>query len=278
MDAYLDPKMIEKMFGAWNGRILEMQDQGVLSVYYKGHADPSLANANFGIAIAHPEVDPKTGLTHCVFDYISHWSPSDFSENIVDYVQIEQEIWHLIRKFHPDEFTFDQWNSASTIAQLKRRVHEARFPKRVQIWEQTATVKHNWERAENFKISLNQEWLHAPFYELAALELRFLQLKNGKVEKQDSGPVTTKDVADCLFECAWAILGDQVRSFIGPKLGDVGLRGGIQGGFNPYSREVSGSTAETHSALGGMHRRDFVSRGGGRNAARSPDRGGRRRR
>lgn len=275
VDAYLDPKKIEEMFGPWNGRVLEMQNGGILSMFYKGHADPSLANANFGLAIAHPEIDDATGLKHCVFDYITHWQPSDFPDNIVDYITIEEEIWMLLKSFHPDEFTFDQWNSAAVIAQLKKRVHEARFPKRVQVWEQTATLKHNWERAENFKISMNHGWIHSPMYELAALELRFLQLKNGKVEKQDTGPVTTKDVADCMFECVWAILGDQVNSFLGGQLSNFQLGAGLAGGFDPYSRERD--RPETHNALGGLHKRDFVTRGGARNPARSPSRGGRRR-
>jgi hypothetical protein len=154
-------------------------------------------------------------------------------------------------------------------------VYEARFPKRVQVWEQTATVKHNWERAENFKISLNQNWVHAPYYELAALELRFLQLKNGKVEKQETGPVVTKDVADCLFECVWAILGDQVNSFIGGKLSSFPVGGMAAGGFDPYSRERD--RPGVMDQLGGLHSRDWVTRGGRGNPARSFNRGGRRR-
>jgi hypothetical protein len=274
IDAYLDPKKIEEMFGPWRGVLLEMHTQGVLSMFYKGHADPSLANANFGIAIAHPEVDDD-GFTHCVFDYISHWQPSDFPDNIIDYVEIEGQLWSLIKSFKPDEFTFDQWNSASIIAQLKKLVYEARFPKRVQIWEQTATVKHNFSRAENFKVSLNQNWIHAPFYELAALELRFLQLKNGKVEKQDTGPVITKDVADCIFECVWGILGDQVNSFISGKLSKFPVSGSLSGGLDPYARERD--RPDVMNQLGQFHRRDIVTRGGYTNPARSTSRGGRRR-
>jgi hypothetical protein len=204
IDAYLDPRKIDNVFAQWRGETLQMNREGILSVFYKGHADPSLANANFGVAIAHPE-QGDDGFTHCVFDYISHWDPADFPDSTIDYVQVEDELWDLIKDFKPDEFTFDQWNSASVIAQLKRKVYNHRFPKRVQIYEQTATVGHNWKRAENFKVAINQGWVHAPFYELAALELRFLQLKNGKVEKQDTGPVTTKDVADC-YDCQMEVL------------------------------------------------------------------------
>jgi hypothetical protein len=278
IDAYLDPAKIEQMFGEWNGETLMMRTHGMLSMFYKGHADPSLTNANFGIAIAHPETD-EDGMTHCVFDYISHWEPSQFEENIIDYVQIEDEIWQLLQAFKPDEFTFDQWNSAPVIARLKKNVYNARFPKRVAVFEKTATVKHNWERAENFKAALNQGWIHAPRYDQAQLELQFLQLKNGKVEKQDEGPVQTKDVADCMFECVWTILGEQVGAFYNGTLSNFRLSGHSAGGFNPYARENLEDPAfeRLSNATRSGAARYARARGGGRNAARSSHRGQRRR-
>jgi hypothetical protein len=275
IDAYLNPQKILQMFDPWRGDILQMKTRGILSIFYKGHADPSLANANFGIAIAHPEFDDD-GTAHCVFDYISHWEPAQFEDNIIDYVQIEEEIWELIRSFMPDEFTFDQWNSAALIAQLKRRVYRQRFPKRVTIYEKTATVKHNFERAENFKISLNQNWIHAPHYDQAELELRFLQEKNGKVVCQDAGPVQTKDVADALMECAWTILHEQVEGFIRGALSQFPLTAGVPGGFDAHSRQVE--RPEVMERLGGLGRsstRDVGARAGHTSPARSPM-GGRR--
>lgn len=235
LDAYLKAEKVAEMFGTnWDGRALEMQQNGLLSITYKGHADPSLANANFGLAIAHPEVD-ESGTIHCVFDLIKHWNPADFPDRTIDYVQIEEEIWDIIRRFTPDEFTFDQWNSASAIAHLQKRVREQRLPKRVQIFEKTATARHNWERAENFKAALYQGWVHAPYYEQAELELKFLQLKNGnKVEKPDAGPVQTKDVADCIMECVQTIVGDQVNNFVHGSLNKIPLGGAQPGGIDPF--------------------------------------------
>jgi len=43
--------------------------------------------------------------------HISHWSPADFPDHTIDYVEIEEQLWELIQDFRPDEFTFDQWNS-----------------------------------------------------------------------------------------------------------------------------------------------------------------------
>lgn len=269
IDAYLNPERIQAMFGEWRGETLTMTTNGVLSIFYKGHADPSLANANFGIAIAHPEED-ENGIKHCVFDYIHHWQPSDFPGGIIDYPEIDDRLWGLIKGFTPDEFTFDQWNSANSIARLNTKVREAKFPKRVQIFEKTATNAHNWERAENFKIALNQGWIHAPYYEQAELELKFLQLKNGKVVKQDAGPIQTKDVADCLMECVWTILGEQVSAWKHDALTKLPLRASVAGGFDPYQRENPEEASIMQQLSGGRGPRDFVRGGGGRSAARNP--------
>jgi hypothetical protein len=229
-----------------------------------------LANANFAVAIAHPEKDAN-GIIHCVFDYIHHWQPSDFENNIIDYPLIDDYLWRIVKGFMPDEFTFDQWNSANSIARLNNLVREAKFPKRVTVYEKTATHAHNWERAENFKIGLNQGWIHAPEYEQGKLELKFLQLKNGnKVEKQDAGPVQTKDVADCFMECAWTILGEQVHAWTHGALSDLSLRAHVQGGFDPHQRETAMDDPILQQLSGQRSRAQQSGwRGGSRNPSRN---------
>lgn len=285
IDAYLNRAKIERMFQPWDGRVLTMRTKAEsITTFYKGHADPSLANANFAIAIGHPETDDK-GIIHCVFDYIHHYEPSDFPENIIDYIQLGDDVWDLIEGFKPDEFTYDQWNSAEAIQRINKKLREAKFPKRSLVFEQTATAEHNWERAENFKVCLNQEWLHAPDYDLAELELRYLQLKPGnkvpKVVKQDTGPVQTKDIADCLMEVAWTILGEQVRNWTHGALSNFIPSAMAPGGFDPHAREHElPASAQELSNLG--RRRPNSSgvsdmRRGGRNPARNPVSRGRRR-
>lgn len=271
VDAYLNRAKIAEMFAPWNGRTLTMQTTGLLTNFYKGHADPSLVNANFGLAIAHGETD-EHGVKHCIFDYIYHYEPSYWDDNIVDYIQIGDDIWKLIEGFKPDEFTYDQWNSAEAIQRINKKIREANFPKRVLAYKIDATVKHNWERAETFKVALNMGWIHAPAYEQAELELRYLQLKNGKVEKQDTGPIQTKDVADCLMECTWTILGEQVRQWTHGELSQLALSGSVQGGFDPHSREYEAPVLGQE--LAGLGRRatgrTAAIRGGGLNPARNP--------
>ncbi len=234
IDAYLNADKVEAMFHEWNGRMLQMEERGLLINTYKGHGDPSKTNANFGFAIAHPEYDDE-GTVHCVFDLIHHFDPADYPDHTLDYDDIEEWIWNkIITKFHPDELTFDQFNSGPTIGRLQKKVRAAGLPKRVNVFEITATRAHNWKRAENFKTALNMGWVHAPYYELAELELKFLQEKNGAVEKPTMGPIQTKDVADCLMECVYTIVGQQVQNFIAGDLSRMRPTGMVMGGIDPF--------------------------------------------
>jgi hypothetical protein len=278
-NAYLNPKMVDAIFDPWSGRVLTIRTRAEsLAMFYKGHADPSLANANFAIAIGHKEVD-EYGLIHCVFDYIHHYSPSDFPNNIVDYIQLGDDVWRLIEGFKPDEFTYDQWNSAEAIQRLNLKLRSAKFPKKVNIFEKTATAPHNWERCENFKVAINQGWVHAPQYDLAALELKYLQLKNGKVVKQDAGPVQTKDIADAMMEVAWTILGEQAHMWTHGALSQLAPSGSAAGGMDPYSQERGGYQEEALTRMAAVGRRggphQQALRGGGMDPSRNPL-GGRR--
>lgn len=279
-DAYLNPDMVDAVFQPWNDRVLTMRTKAEsLAVFYKGHADPSLANANFAISIGHKEKD-KHGLIHCVFDYIHHYSPSDFPNNIIDYIQLGENIWSLIEGFKPDEFTYDQWNSAEAIQRMNQRKRQANFPKRVEIFEKTADAKHNWERAETFKVAINQGWVHAPPYALAILELKYLQLKNGnKVVKQDIGPVQTKDIADTMMEVVWTILGEQAHQWTHGALSNLDPAAMAAGGLDPYSQERVGHEEEAINRLSAAGRRSSLAMQARASGATSPARnplGGRR--
>lgn len=277
VDAYLDPRKIEAMFRPE----LTMKTEGLLSIFYKGHADPSITNANYGVVIGHPETG-QDGLTRVVIDHVHHWRPSDFPDNTINYLDVEEHLWRLIRDFKCDEFTFDQFNSQHGIQWLNQKIREARIPKRMTVFERTATAPHNWERAEAFKVALNQGWISCPPYEQLELELKFLQLKatatTNRVEKQDTGPVTTKDVADALMEVVWTLLGDQVRSYTHGALADFQLQAGAPGGFDPHSREVSFTDNQVLNQLGGttQRQRNAMMRGGAANPARNAFRRSRR--
>lgn len=244
MDAYLDEKKIEAM---WDEDLENKPRRGPLDFYYKAHGDPSNSNANFGFAVAHLESDPQNpNWNICVFDYIHHWSPADFPEQTIDYEAVIEELWSYIKLFPIDEFTVDQFNSGPILSLLKGKLHrEEHFLswKRPVISEVTATSKLNWAKAENFKTALNQGWIKAPYYEQADLELKFLRLTQTattmRVDKQETGPVTTKDVADAMFECVHALLGDQIKAYQ-EGLTKAPIQGTLQGGITPFQNVSSG--------------------------------------
>lgn len=237
MDAYLNEAKVENIFKPWLGRLesygqptLQMQESGLLIMNYKAHADPSKSNCNFGFALAHAEPD-ENGVLHCVFDKLHHWEPQQWDDHIVDYDEIADFLVDdIAHKFYPDEITFDQFNSVATIQKINKALIKHPGPKKVTAYERTATKELNWSRAEVFKTAINMGLVHAPYYEQAENELKFLIDKGNKVvDHPDSGPVQTKDVADCMFEVVYYFLGKQIQLML-EEMGKQRIQGGLQGG------------------------------------------------
>ena len=116
-----------------------------------------------------------------------------------------------------------QANNFDTMIQLKRRTNES-----------------NWKQAEAFKTALYQGLVHAPHDELqnqwSALELKFLVKKatggkNPKVDKQDVGPVQTKDMADCIMEVVEKLIGNIVMRNMREELSRNAFAPGALGGY-----------------------------------------------
>lgn len=89
-------------------------------------------------------------------------------------------------------------NSVGFLQRLRKK-----YMPSIRVVEETATEKSNWVRAEKFKSAINLGWLHSyadTMYDnggsLLEMECKFLSESNGKVVKQDIGPVQTKDLYD----------------------------------------------------------------------------------
>lgn len=206
MDAYLNEVMVDRMFlkPDWRDPLVQQQ-QGRLSRVYRAHADPSRTNANFGFCIAHVEDAPpdEHGIVwpHVIIDVLKVWKPEDFKDHTIDYVQVGEELDEYLMKFPSmDKMTYDQFNSAGFISHQKRS-----FPN-IRVLEKTFTARENQDRFEKFKSALNLGWVHSyrdsfaeEGHSLLELELKFLQEKNGKVDRQEIGPVQTKDLSDAVM-------------------------------------------------------------------------------
>lgn len=237
LDAYLDSDKVEAVFDPWEGRPehygppkLEMKEFGKLSVDYACHFDPAAVNDRFGVALGHVEYDEK-GNPHVVFDLIKAYEPADFEDHTIDYTYVVDDLWlNVIKKFHPTSMSHDQFSGPYLRQELKRRVHEGNLPKRVNVFEHTATRKSNWTLAETFKASINLGLVHAPEYELAKLEMMFLlESVPGRVDHPDSGPVTSKDIFDAMSHVVYRLIGERVQDMMAnlSKAHQPTLAGGI---------------------------------------------------
>jgi hypothetical protein len=248
LDAYLNEQKVKNIFMPWLGRPekygppeITFQSRGLLTTTYKGHADPSKVNDKFGFALAHAEYDDEE-RPHCVFDLIGAFDPADFPDGIIDYEDVDEYLWaNVIQPFMPGEFTYDQYNSTSSIQRMQKKLREPanRLPKRVQVFEKTTTRAYDWQVKENAKAAINLDLVHAPYLERAELELRFLQLVNGRVDHPDSGPVQSKDIADCMTECIHVLIGEQINNFLHTELSSFRPGAAMEGGVAPFREMYS---------------------------------------
>lgn len=295
MDAYLNGDKIDAMFERFwhgseqwpDGRVLSQTDRGMGAFKYQGHADPSKSNANFAVAIAHLETSPipdivirngqehKVYWPHVIVDYMNVWKPSDYPDHIVDYVDIGEHLMMLPQWFPTmTMFSYDQWNSQGFIANMKRN-----YAPRVIIKEEIFNEKNNQAMFEGFKSALNLGWVHSykdDLYgskeereenmgqSLLELECKFLSEKNGKVVKQEAGPVTTKDLFDCVATVTVRLLKDSLDRWYKEILGRDPLMFGSEGGHpksgpsgdhlrennNPLTRNLSNLESYRYSGAG----------------------------
>lgn len=267
LDAYLNPEKVEQIFQPWLTRpehygpsLLAPQTGGLLAIAYKGHGDPAKVNDKFGIAVAHAEYDSE-GRAHCVFDLLKHFDPADFPDGIIVYEEIDDWIWeNIVLRFYPEEFTFDQYNSTSSIQRLQKKIRNHQMPKRVQVFEKTTTRPYDWKVKENSKAAINLGLVHAPpttsgeSYERAELELRFLQKMPGdKVDHPSSGPVQSKDIADAMTECIHVLIGEQVNNFVHSDMA-MTPQAMAQGGITPFQGALDKAEQDVMRGMSGFQR------------------------
>lgn len=270
-DAYLNPTMVDRAFqGVPNGfndlqqRVLVQLDtnwgEGAINLYkYKFHLDPSSTTAGFGFAIAHLEYhddikgDPEP---HVVFDLVKRWNPKEFPGETIQWATVINEILSYAEIFRPYEITFDQFQSAEPIQTLNYALMD-RGIEGINVYEKTATLERNWYRCETFKTALNHGLVHCPNdtedAELASNELKFLQVRNTggrhpRVDKQEIGPVQTKDIADCIMECTEALIGNVLSNRMRERASNAVISAGAPGGFRIGGNEHPSSAGNT-----GMH-------------------------
>lgn len=262
LDAYLDSDKVELVFEPWENRPerygpqkLELQTQGKLIVDYSCHFDPAAVNDRFAVAVGHVEY-ADDGTPHVVFDLIKTYDPKDFEDHTIDYTHVVDDLWlNIIKKFHPTSMSHDQFSGPFLRQELRRRIQEGNLPKRVNVFEHTATRKSNWTLAETFKASINLGLVHAPMHELAKQEMMFLlETVPGRVDHPDTGPVTSKDIFDAMSHVVFRLIGERVQDMMANLSGlhEPTLSGGIDAmrRFNPEHNHSPDSPQAKLSAFG----------------------------
>lgn len=249
MGQYLDSQKVDAVFAPvlWRDPpVLEPVAFGRFDYTYRIHCDPSKTGANFALAIAHTEIAPcdrcgektpaggdchvcQEGICwpHVIVDRLHVWQAKDFPINSetgkheIDYTIIERALDEILYTFpSTSKFSADQWNSVGFLQRLKKK-----YSPNIRVVEDTATEKANFQRAERFKSAINLGWVHSfkdKFYEdgesLLELECKFLSEKNGKVYKQEYGPVTTKDLYDAVSVVVTDLLHEALERWDGGRM------------------------------------------------------------
>lgn len=276
-DAYLNPEMVDRVF---KGRPAKQEDGSFdLIPYatdwgmtanptllrYKAHLDPSSTTAGFGFALGHVELmlDPMGRvLEHVVFDIVKRWNPKDFPGDTIRWQTVIDEVMLYAKLYHPYEITLDQFQSAEPIQHMIARL-QGEGVGDIRVYEKTATNEQNWYRAEAFKTAINHGFVHAPA-DCTLMkpygpddELKFLQQKNtgGKhprVDRQEIGPVQTKDMADCMMEVVNSLIGNVMAQNMRELAVSAVMSTGAQGGFQIGGHQRP-ALSELHPNLAGYY-------------------------
>ena len=260
-DAYMEPRRIDEMFAGLPNEWVYDEHSDTPEVprlslipfrsntgkdatnmfRYKFHLDPSSTTAGFGFAIAHTElIEDWKGEKeeHVVFDLIKRWEPKKFPGRVIVWPSILEEVMKYAEFFFPFEITFDQHESAQPIQELAEKLNERNIPTRVYM--KPATAELNWHRWEVCKTSIYAKLVHAPNdtedTRWCAQELKFLQIQGGtskfpRVDRQEIGPVQTKDMADCVAECVNTLIGNRIANRTRDRLSQSAVLGGAEGGY-----------------------------------------------
>lgn len=266
IDAYLDPEKVDRMFlgrPEYNPASNPETNPHYPMVYYPynvnwndatnqynyvGHIDPSSTTAGFGFALGHIEyfqINDEID-SHVVFDIIKRWDPKKFQGGAIEWEPILEELLSYIRLFRPERITFDQHQNKWPMEWLNKEIRNRGLGE-TRIFERTADLQRNWNKAEVFRTALYHDRVHAPSdsadCEYAGNELKYLQeIKTARiprVEKQDVGPIQTKDVADCIMEVVEVLIGSEFdRSEALAMPVTMGSPGGYRIGGNNMEQAV----------------------------------------
>jgi hypothetical protein len=206
-----------------------------------GHADPAERHDHFAACIGHHQwfTEPDgTSAAHVVIDYLACWKPEDYPDRQLPYLEIQQQLAEVISRFpFMRRFTYDQFGAMATVSGMRELLRSAGI--RVPVSKLHHTEAGNKEREEVVKEALALNLIHIPAdglgpggRSLLAEEMRFLELRNGRVVKPTTGTIRSDDLWTAFSTVAWQVLKDQHGRRIRQALAEVRVVGGLPGGYH----------------------------------------------
>jgi hypothetical protein len=236
---WLNAGMVSRMFAPWKERTLTPQySRQPGAHFYVGHVDLGYVGDSAGLVIVHDEPGEDPYRPHAVVDLIEVWKPSEYDQHQVHLPSIEAVLKVHLPNFLLDRLTFDSFQSVTIVQNLRDYAHELGLHCQIEVVQNTQA--RNRYVAEEFKATLYDGRVHAPYNQLAQDELLFLQDIGPRVDHPSTGPVTTNDTSVCLFEAVAGLF--EMSRAPGTRLGALGLRGSRW----PHSE------AEIHAGLSGF--------------------------
>ena len=249
-DSYFNSTAVDRAFTGYmtlkneDGEIENVpvvpQEGGTYVHVFQAHVDPSSTTAGFGFVLGHMEQypDPEFGgqlVGHVIADVVKRWDPADFPGHTIRYEEVIKELVHYCKLYRPASISHDQHMGTLFGQNLRAALRKAKLNE-TRVYESTGQEKKNWDQWELLKTAFNLNWVHIhPDLEDAEFlkqELKYLkEVRPGKVDKQTTGPVQTKDIADALRETTFALIGNQMRDLLAGDFKSTKIRTTAQGGY-----------------------------------------------
>lgn len=215
---FFAPGSIEGCFKDHHYSLREIGEPGIT---YFAHLDPAISNHNYALAIVHKEyyMDRETRKVDfkVILDYMKLWKPEKGKP--INIGKIDEEMIRLNRLFHFGMVTYDQWNSQSSIENLRKAGIPAictRFNKqyKIQIYEELEHL-------------VNDGKLKLPFHQTLRLEMLHLQRKymnqGYRIYPKSEGEVRTDDCCDALAGACFNTMKTEAQRLPMSKLVNMGV-------------------------------------------------------
>lgn len=194
---------------------LQQRHNGVPGMVYYAHLDPASTSHNYALVVVHAEerirvkqnehgVPKKEKFKLIVVDHVKVWHPEP--NKSISVKEIDNYIIELARRFRFASVTYDDWNSLSSVQNLRAKG----IPTRVTPFRKGYKMKI-YDNLENLlvnnQLALPSKGLDA---ELLFNELKYLKRIYGnqgfRIKADEEAPTSTDDMADALAGACGQVL------------------------------------------------------------------------